>query len=96
MNLGARLARFTGEKKYTETVDELWDWLIDTGLIDEDTYTVYGGAETSDNCTEIDKVSFSDAASMISYTAAVMYNYVSRTISPTHKTLANIPSDRWL
>lgn len=81
MNLGARLARYTGEKKYSKTVDELWDWLVDTKLIDERTYTVYNGAEVADeNCDEVDKFTFSNSASILSYTAAVMYNYVSQSI----------------
>lgn len=48
-NLAARLARYTGEKKYTDWAVKIWNWLEETGLIDE-SYVVYTSFGETDNC----------------------------------------------
>lgn len=57
-------------------MDELWDWLVATGLIDSDTWKVYDGGEARDNCSDIDQTKWSYTASGLTYSAAVMFNYV--------------------
>ncbi|KAM7199997.1 Glycoside hydrolase, partial [Rhypophila sp. PSN 637] len=47
-NLAARLARYTGDKKYAETAAELYDWLADH-LIHEDGRGLQTSL-TKDNC----------------------------------------------
>lgn len=78
MNLASRLAKHTGEDKYVDTVEELWDWLSDADLIDSDSGAVYGGVTVPYEC-EVDKFQVSSSAAILTYTAAAMYNHVRKT-----------------
>ncbi len=65
--LSTRLARYTGNTTYSETATKVWDWMEDTGLLEDrvnattntKTLAVYDGADTSSNCTVINKLQMS-------------------------------------
>ncbi|GKT40515.1 mannan endo-1,6-alpha-mannosidase DCW1 [Colletotrichum spaethianum] len=73
-NMGARLARFTGNTTYSEWAEKTWDWLSGVGLIDSETWAVYDGTHVETNCTEVNKVQWSYNAAMLIQGAAFMYN----------------------
>lgn len=75
INLGARLARYTGNDSYTSFVEPTWQWLTNTGLIDKN-WNVFDGAHVEKNCTDITPYQFSYNAAIYILTAATMYNYV--------------------
>ncbi|KAG9253004.1 family 76 glycoside hydrolase [Emericellopsis atlantica] len=74
-NLAARLALHTGDDKYVDTVEELWDWLSESDLIDADSGAVYDGVtiRSGQEC-DPDASQVSGNAAILTYTAAVMYN----------------------
>lgn len=76
-NIGARLARYTGNSTYAEHAEETWDWLWNIGYIDNESWLVYDGAHVQNNCTKIDKATFSYNAGVLLQGAAFMYNFVS-------------------
>lgn len=73
-NLGARLARYTGNKTYADWAEKTWDWVKAVGLMDND-YNIYDGAHVEHNCTDINKAQFSYNAGVYLLGAAYMYNY---------------------
>jgi len=75
-SLGARLARFTGNKTYADWADKTWDWLWNVNYIDHDSWQVYDGAHVENNCTDINKATFSYNAGVLLQGVAFMYNYV--------------------
>ncbi|ROT38948.1 mannan endo-1,6-alpha-mannosidase [Sodiomyces alkalinus F11] len=74
-DLASRLATYTGNETYAEYAGKTWDWMSRIGLIDPDTYVVYQGAHTNDNCSDISHVIFSHEAAIFTHGAAFMYNY---------------------
>ncbi|KAI6781196.1 glycoside hydrolase family 76 [Emericellopsis cladophorae] len=74
-NLAARLALHTGDDKYVDTVEELWDWLSESDLIDADSGAVYDGIVISNDDCDADALQVSHNAAILTYTAAVMYNH---------------------
>ncbi|KAK3319202.1 glycosyl hydrolase family 76-domain-containing protein [Apodospora peruviana] len=72
-NLGARLARYTGNSTYSDWAVKTWDWVAGVGLMDKD-MNVYDGAHVTDNCTDIQKAQFSYNAAVFMQGAAFMYN----------------------
>jgi len=75
LNIGARLARYTGNDSYAQYAEKVWDWETNVGYID-DQYYVYDGAHIEQNCTDINKVLFSYNAGVYMHGLANMYNYV--------------------
>ncbi len=75
-NIGARLARYTGNETYADWADKTWDWLWNVNYIDHDSWHVYDGAHVEANCTDINKATFSYNAGVMLQGAAFMYNYV--------------------
>lgn len=75
-NIGARLARYTGNDTYAKLAVRSFDWVRSVGLMDAD-YKVYDGAHIGTNCTDINKVQFSYNVAVFLLGAANMYNYVS-------------------
>ncbi len=49
----------------------------DVELMEPDTYIIYDGAHTDDDCSDISKLTFSANNGLFTYGAAVMYNFVS-------------------
>ena len=75
-NLGARLARYTGNNTYSDWATKVWDWTVNVGYINSD-YSIYDGAHVEENCTDINKAQFSYTAAAYIQGAGFMYNYVS-------------------
>jgi mannan endo-1,6-alpha-mannosidase len=75
INIGARLALYTGSNSYTDWIEETWQWINDRGIMDSQ-YNVYDGIHI-DNCSAIAPYQFSYNTGIYLLTAATMYNYVS-------------------
>ncbi|KAK4183481.1 glycoside hydrolase [Podospora australis] len=73
INLGGRLARFTGNETYGEIAERSWDWLTEVGYIDAKN-NVYDGAHVQKNCTDINRVQFSYTPAVLLEGAAHLYN----------------------
>lgn len=76
-NMGARLARFTGNSTFADTAEQTWNWLTSVGFIDNETWAVYDGAHVDSNCTDISKIQWSYNPAVLIQGAAFMYNFVS-------------------
>lgn len=76
-NIGARLARMTGNGTYADYASKTWEWLEASELINNKTWAVYDGAKTTQNCSEINKIQFSAGPASLAMGAAFMYNFVS-------------------
>ncbi|KAI5463225.1 glycosyl hydrolase family 76-domain-containing protein [Mariannaea sp. PMI_226] len=81
--LAARLARATGNDTYLDWAEKLWDWSYDVGFIDHNSYHVYDGASSQQNCSVINKFSFSYTSGIYLYGAAVMANYTNKGVWKT-------------
>ncbi|VUC27331.1 unnamed protein product [Clonostachys rosea] len=74
-DLGARLARHTGNTTYSKTVAGVYDWLEKSTLVNGASGVVYDGATVAQgNCSNIDKMEWSYAAAILNNGAAYMYN----------------------
>ncbi|KAI3324859.1 glycoside hydrolase family 76 protein [Xylariaceae sp. AK1471] len=71
----ARLARYTGDKKFADWATKIWDWSTGVGLVSAD-YHVYDG--TSDdkdaNCSQVNHDEWSYNIATYLHGAAHMYN----------------------
>ncbi|KAI9154960.1 Mannan endo-1,6-alpha-mannosidase [Paramyrothecium foliicola] len=77
LNLGAGLAKATGNSTYSKTAEEQWKWLETVGLIDSKKKAVYTGISVEDDeCGEPEEVSFSSETAILAQGAAYMYNHV--------------------
>lgn len=76
-NLGARLARYTGNQTYADWAEKTWDWVQGVGFMDAN-YNIYDGAHVETNCTDLNRAQFSYNVGVFLLGAAYMYNYVSR------------------
>ncbi|KAI1635433.1 glycoside hydrolase [Biscogniauxia mediterranea] len=72
--LSARLARATGNDTYYQWAQKVWDWSESVRFVDEN-YNVFDGADSKDNCSKRNDVSFSYSQGIYMYGAAVLYNY---------------------
>lgn len=79
-NLGARLARYTGNQTYADWAEKTWDWMRGVGLMDDD-YNIHDGAHVETNCTDINGAQFSYNFGVFVLGAAHMYNYVCSPVS---------------
>lgn len=75
-NLGARLARYTGNDTYAQWAKKTYDWCVGVGYIDKD-YNIFDGGHVEHNCTDINQEQFSYTHAIFAQAAAFMYNYVS-------------------
>lgn len=73
-NLGARLARYTGNDSYAQWAETAYNWTADVGYIDS-AFNIYDGAHVEHNCTDINKAQFSYVAAAFIQGAGFMYNY---------------------
>lgn len=84
-NIGARLARYTGNDSYADWATKVWDWMDGSGLLTEgDHWYVYDGFDVSD-CSNITKFQWSYNQGLMLLGAAYMYNY---TLNETWRTRA--------
>ncbi|ROT42666.1 family 76 glycoside hydrolase [Sodiomyces alkalinus F11] len=74
-NLGARLARYTGNDTYLEYAERTWDWLWAVDYIDHENWRVYDGAHIEHNCTDLNKATFSYNIAVLMQGAAFIYNH---------------------
>ncbi|KAK2592304.1 hypothetical protein QQS21_009994 [Conoideocrella luteorostrata] len=76
-NMGARLARYTGNDTYAQRAEDSWNWIWGVKYIDHETWSVYDGSHVQNNCTVLVKTTYSYNAAILAQGAAYMYNYVS-------------------
>ena len=91
LNLGARLARYTGNQTYADWAEKTWTWLATTGLID-DKSNVFDGTNVEGNCTEIVKLQWSYTSGVLLQAAAYMYNHVRQPPPPFSLPHTRIPN----
>jgi mannan endo-1,6-alpha-mannosidase len=72
--LAARLAQLTGNQTFADWAEKSYSWLTESGFVDIDG-SVFDGAHTEYDCTDINKVQFSNTAGVVLYGAAVMFNF---------------------
>lgn len=75
-NLGARLAKYTGNQTYADWAEKTWDWVEAVGFIKTPEYYFYDGGHTALNCTDINRIQWSYNPAIFLLGAANMYNYV--------------------
>jgi mannan endo-1,6-alpha-mannosidase len=75
-NLGARLARYTGNTTYSDWAERVYQWVEDIGLITPD-YAIFDGTDENNNCIDYDRNRWSYNIGVFLLGAANMYNYVS-------------------
>ncbi|KAE8453406.1 hypothetical protein EG329_010267 [Mollisiaceae sp. DMI_Dod_QoI] len=75
-NLGARLARYTGNDTYAQWANKVWDWESSIGLIDNN-YNIYDGSSDVQNCTVVTRLQWTYNAGIYLHGAANMFNYTS-------------------
>ncbi|KAK1834097.1 putative glycosyl hydrolase [Podospora conica] len=73
-DLAARLGALTGNQTYTDAATTAFEWMQSVGLIDKETWRVYDGGHTEQNCSDINKIEFSANAAVLISGAAHMYN----------------------
>ncbi|CCD43285.1 hypothetical protein ACHAPC_007867 [Botrytis cinerea] len=73
-NLGARLARYTGNSSYADWAEKIFQWEQSVGLIG-DAYEVYDGTSDTTNCSSLDHIQWTYNAGIYLFGAAMMYNY---------------------
>ncbi|KAB5566054.1 putative dfg5 protein [Coniochaeta sp. 2T2.1] len=73
-NLGARLARYTGNDTYAQWAAKTYDWAQAVDYIDAD-YNIYDGGHVEHNCTDTNPQQFSYIAAVFLQGAGFMYNY---------------------
>ncbi|KAF2807192.1 mannan endo-1,6-alpha-mannosidase [Mytilinidion resinicola] len=72
--LGARLAKYTGNTTYADWANKAYDWLASSPLITAD-MQVYDGSNSLKNCTDVDRLQWSYNYGIMIGGAAYMYNY---------------------
>ncbi|KAK9452010.1 glycosyl hydrolase family 76-domain-containing protein [Limtongia smithiae] len=79
--LAARLARYTGDANstYGDWAEKVWDWVVDTNLLDLENYYVYDGMTVTD-CTDIVGYQWTYNAAMFLAGSAYMYNHTEDSI----------------
>jgi mannan endo-1,6-alpha-mannosidase len=75
-NLGARLARFTGNTTYSDWAAKSWDWMESVGIMNEE-YHIYDGTDTTINCSQVNHIEWTYNNGAILLGAATMWNIVS-------------------
>ncbi len=73
-NLGARLARYTGNETYAQYASMAYDWLAGVGYIDHE-YNCYDGGHVELNCTDVNKAQFSYNPAVLIQGCGFMYNF---------------------
>lgn len=76
-NMGARLARYTGNTTYLEWANRAFDWVSSIGLMDT-SYHFYDGSDDTLNCSQVNHIQWTYNAGVFLLGAANMWNIVSR------------------
>jgi mannan endo-1,6-alpha-mannosidase len=74
-NLGARLARYTGNTTYSDWSVKAWDWMTAVNLIDAN-YHAYDGTDDTINCTQVNHIEWTYNQGVLIYGSAMMWNVV--------------------
>ncbi|ODV61074.1 glycoside hydrolase family 76 protein [Ascoidea rubescens DSM 1968] len=73
--IGARLARYTGNSTYIEWCEMVWDWMVSVDFITtDDWWFVYDGATIDNNCQNISKLQWTYNQGLFLGGAAFLYN----------------------
>ncbi|OCK85630.1 glycoside hydrolase family 76 protein [Lepidopterella palustris CBS 459.81] len=72
--LGARLAKYTGNQTYADWANKAYDWLAQSPLLTS-SYQVYDGSNSLKNCTDADQLQWTYNYGIMIGGAAYMYNY---------------------
>ncbi|KAJ6787870.1 hypothetical protein PWT90_10444 [Aphanocladium album] len=91
-NLGARLARYTGNDTYALRAEQAWDWLWNVGFIDNQSWHVYDGGHVEHNCTDINRLKVSYNPAVLIHGSAFMYNYTNGDEKWKYRTSAMLDS----
>lgn len=73
--MAARLARATGNDTYLEWAEKVWDWSYEIGFIDHEFWHVYDGTDAANNCSDVNKQSYTYTSGVYLYAASVLANY---------------------
>lgn len=73
-NLGARLAKYTGNDTYSDWAEKTYVWMESIGLIDQN-YYVFDGSDDLINCTRVNRLQWTYNAGAMLLGAANMYNH---------------------
>ncbi|KAG4433447.1 hypothetical protein IFR05_011073 [Cadophora sp. M221] len=73
-NLGARLAKYTGNNTYSDWAEKTYEWMESIGLIDQN-YYVFDGSDDLINCTRVNRLQWTYNAGAMLLGAANMYNH---------------------
>ncbi|KAL2140496.1 hypothetical protein VTI28DRAFT_3739 [Corynascus sepedonium] len=87
LNLGARLARYTGDQTYAEWAEKTWDWLSTIGLVEH--YGNFIGVHdrvSAETCTDVNEDSWTVNAGVLLEGAAYMYNHTTGDVQSTWRT----------
>lgn len=74
--LGARLARYTGNTTYLQYVEQSYDWLVKVGLVDVESWRVFDGANVLSGCESPSPLQWTANTGILLGGAGVMYNLV--------------------
>jgi mannan endo-1,6-alpha-mannosidase len=88
-NIGARLARYTGNSTYVDWAEKVWDWIVGVGFITQSGTTtdyIYDGASISDNCTTLTKLEWTYNYGLFLAGCAFLYDHTNDTIWETRAT----------
>ncbi|KAF8417860.1 glycosyl hydrolase family 76-domain-containing protein [Tirmania nivea] len=72
--IGARLARFTGNETYAKYAERAYDWLVEVGFVNSE-YKVFDGGHIEKGCLDTSYNQWSYNAGIILAGCATMYNY---------------------
>lgn len=75
--LAARLARYTENKEYETWANQVWDWSINSPLVNNKTWLVQDSTEGTEGCKDGANIPWTYNYGTYLMGAAYMYNYVS-------------------
>lgn len=73
MQLAARLYALTGNQTYSDWAELAYSWAVDAGIVKDDG-TTYDGAQTEDDCSQVNKLQLTSNSAVWLYGSAVMAN----------------------
>lgn len=74
-NLGARLARYTGNQTYAQWAERVWDWMSEHELLDGQFQVWDGSHDLTTNCSTQTQLQWSYNVGIYLHGAANMYNF---------------------
>ena len=78
--LAARLARYTENKEYATWATKVWDWSVNSPLVNNKTWVVQDSTEGTNGCKDGANIPWTYNYGTYLMGAASMYNYVSTSI----------------